>query len=264
MGQKAKKTSSVKDRARSAKIIKKKPATAKGGAGRKALLSKKKVAATGTAKKNAPKSGKGLRKKAVVPEAKPKKSPSATKANTAAPDSPPPGLLRKTKSSEAALKHLEKAIELIYRKDFRKARSELKTLLHSFSQETEILARARSYILICDREESAQRKTETTAEQLYALGVMEHNNANYDQAVDYYLQSMKSNPDLDYIYYSMAASQAMKGDLGESLKNLRKAIELNRDSRIYARNDHDFDVLQENREFAELMGISSDPDSEIP
>lgn len=243
--------------------MKQKSAAAKSKPARRAASPKKKVAGTGTAGKKTPKPRKSLPKKAVASARKSKRAPSTTIATVAVAE-PPAGLLRQTKSSEAALKHLEKAIELIYKKDFKKARNELKTLLQSFPQETEILARARSYILICDREESAQRKIETSVEQLYALGVMEHNKANYDGAIEYYLQSMKSNPELDYIYYSIAASQALKGDLDESLKNLRRAIELNEDSRIYARNDHDFAVFQENKEFADLLGISRDTDPEMP
>lgn len=262
MGQKVKKTSSSKKTARSAKIVKRKSASVKSTSVR-AASSKKKPTGAATSKKKTARPAKSASKKAVGSAAKSKKSRAIGKPAVIVSDSPA-GLLRQTKSSEAALKHLEKAIEQIHRKDFKRARNELKTLLHAFPQETEILARARSYILICDREESVQRKTETSAEQLYALGVMEHNNANYDEAIDYYLQSLKRHPDLDYIYYSIAASQAMKGDLDESMKNLRKAIELNEDSRIYARNDHDFAVFQENKEFADLLGISRDPDSDMP
>jgi len=86
--------------------------------------------------------------------------------------------------------------------------------------------------------------------------VMEHNKANYDEAIAYFLQSLEKHPNADYIYYSVAASQAMKGDLAQSIENLRKAIELNEDSRIYAKNDADFAVLQTKKEFAELVGLN--------
>ena len=48
----------------------------------------------------------------------------------------------------------------------------------------------------------------------------------------------------------------MKGDLAESLDNLRKAVELNEDSRIFAKNDADFSALQSKKEFAELVGMT--------
>jgi tetratricopeptide (TPR) repeat protein len=165
-------------------------------------------------------------------------------------------LLRQTKTTSAALALLEKGIEFIFQKEFKKARGELKSLFQLYPGEMEILARARSYVRICDREEASQKKPTITNDQLYALGVLEHNKANYDTAISYFLQSLENHPDADYIYYSVAASLAMKGDLIESIENLRKAITLNEDSRIYAKNDVDFCVLQTQKEFAELVGIN--------
>jgi tetratricopeptide (TPR) repeat protein len=165
-------------------------------------------------------------------------------------------LLRQTKTTSAALALLEKGIELIFQKEFKKARVELKSLLESYPAETDILARARSYIQICEREEATQKKSSIPNDQLYTLGVMEHNKANYDVAISYFLQSLENHPDADYIYYSLAASRAMKGDFSKAIENLRKAIELNEDSRVYAKNDSDFSALQTHREFTELLGIA--------
>ncbi len=174
----------------------------------------------------------------------------------------PPRLLRHTKTTSAALALLGKGIELIFQKEFKKARAELKALMETYPGELDILARARSYIQICDREEAAQKKQSISSDQLYALGVLEHNRANYEMAISYFLQSLEKHPDADYIYYSVAASQAMKGDLAASLDNLRKAVELNEDSRVYAKNDADFAALQTRKEFAELVGITPVPASD--
>jgi len=176
-----------------------------------------------------------------------KKEPSESKMSQ--------GLLRQTKTTAAALSQLGKGIELIYKKDFKKALNELTTLMKSFPEETEILARARSYMQICEREEQAQKKPEITQDQLYSLGVLEHNKANYDEAISYFQQSLKKHPDADYIYYSIAASLAMKGEREAFLDHLKKAIELNEDSRIHARNDNDFSAYETDEEFAALLGI---------
>jgi tetratricopeptide (TPR) repeat protein len=173
-----------------------------------------------------------------------------------------PRLLSHTKTTSAALAVLEKSIQLLYQKELKKARGELKSLFQLYPGETEILARARSYIRICDREEASHKKPAITNDQLYALGVIEHNKANYDTAISYFLQSLENHPNADYIYYSMAASLAMKGNVTESIEHLRKAIALNQDSRIYAKNDNDFSALQSKKEFAELVGIIPPPDGD--
>jgi len=164
-------------------------------------------------------------------------------------------LLRRTKTTDSALSQLEKGIEFIHRKDFKKAISELQSLIGKFPNEAAIVASARSYIEICRRREAHQKKAPATHSQSYALGVMEHNKTNYDKAIGYFRQSLEKYPNADYIYYSIAASLALKGDVSEAIENLRKAVELNIDSRVHAKNDPDFASLENNREFMELIGV---------
>jgi tetratricopeptide (TPR) repeat protein len=166
----------------------------------------------------------------------------------------PSRLLHHTKSTSGALAHLEKGIEYIFQKEFKKARTELKNLIENYPAEREIAAKAQSYMQICDREEANLKKTAPTSDQMYALGVMEHNKAYYDKAISYFNQALEKHPKADYIYYSIAASLALKGELAESVKNLRRAIELKEDSRIHAKNDPDFAVLESHPEFMELVG----------
>jgi tetratricopeptide (TPR) repeat protein len=198
-----------------------------------------------------------VHKESIAMEAESRKSAFRTGVSSAPLDASP-RLLRHTKTTSAALEILGKGIELIYKKEFKKARNELKLLLETYPSETEILARARIYIQICEREEASQKKPSITADQLYTLGVLEHNKANYDSAITYFRQSLENHPNADYIYYSVAASLAKKGEFTQSIENLRKAIALNEDSRVYAKNDDDFTALLSKKEFAELVGVSAE------
>jgi tetratricopeptide (TPR) repeat protein len=231
-----------------------------GSAARPAKTAKAKATGKASIRKRASKakvSPVKAKKKVGAPKRHPVKKSDKAAQKTETPPVAPPRLLRRTKTTTAALALLEKGIGHIHKRDFKKARAELKTLLETYPGEVDILARARSYIRICKREEAAQRKPPATTDQLYALGILEHNKANYDSAISYFLQSLESHPEADYIYYSVAASLAMKGDLPEAVKNLRKAVELNEDSRIYAKNDADFFALQTQKEFMELVGLGS-------
>jgi tetratricopeptide (TPR) repeat protein len=165
-----------------------------------------------------------------------------------------PHLLRETKATAAALTLLEKGIKLIYQKDFKKARIELKSLLADYPGESEILARARIYLQICEREETAHRKPVIGNDQLYALGVIEHNRGNYDKAISHFRNSLDKHQQSDHIFYSLAASLAMKGEIAEALRNLQKAVELNEENRVYAKNDSDFTPLHGQKEFDDLVG----------
>jgi len=163
-------------------------------------------------------------------------------------------LLRHTKTTAAALVLLEKGIKLIYQKDFKRARAELKSILDDYPGESEISARARTYLRICEREDAAHKKPAVTNDQLYNLGVMEHNQGDYDKAISYFRQSLEKRPDSDHIYYSLAASFAMKGEILEAVRNLQKAVELNDENRVYAKNDSDFTALHAQKEFGDLVG----------
>jgi tetratricopeptide (TPR) repeat protein len=171
----------------------------------------------------------------------------------------PSRLLRESKTTSAALAVLEKGIKLIYQKEFKKARAELKNLVESYPSEPEIIVRARSYIRICDREEVAHKRPAVTNDQLYTLGVMAHNRGDYENAISFFRQSLEKHRDSDYIHYSLSASSAMKGDAREAITSLRKAVELNDENRIYAKNDADFSSLHAQKEFAELVGITMPP-----
>ncbi len=163
-------------------------------------------------------------------------------------------LLRETKSTMAALGHLEKAIKLIYHKDFKKARVELKLLLENYPAEQEILARARTYMQICNREDASHRKPVIGNDQLYTLGVLEHNQGDFENAIFHFRQSLEKNASADHIYYSLAASFALKGDLAEAIRNLQRAVELNEENRIFAKNDADFASLHGQKEFSDIVG----------
>jgi tetratricopeptide (TPR) repeat protein len=171
----------------------------------------------------------------------------------------PSRLLRESKTTSAALAFLEKGIKLIYQKEFKKARAELKILVDTYPSETDILARAHSYIRICDREEATHKRPNVTNDQLYTLGVMAHNRGDFDNAISFFRQSLEKHRDSDYIYYSLSASSAMKGDAREAISTLRKAVELNDENRIFAKNDSDFASLHAQKEFADLVGINMPP-----
>lgn len=199
--------------------------------------------------------GRSTRKPAAAPAVAIETRRSVPTMRSTPPPAEPPRLLRDTKSTTAALALLEKVIKLIFWKDFRRARVEIKALLETYPSEKEILARARSYLQICDREEASQRKPAVTGDQLYTLGVVEHNRGNYDSAISIFNQLLAKQPDADYLYYAIAAAHAVKGDVAGALLNLRKAIGINESNRVYAKNDPDFVSLHERGEFADLVGV---------
>ncbi len=178
------------------------------------------------------------------------------RTSTAKQGTPRNRLLSDSKSTSAALARLEKGIRFVYKKDYKRARNEFESIADSYPSESEIIARSKSYLQICDREELSQTKVSISNDQLYSLGVVEHNRGHYEKAIRYFHDYLEKNPDKDYVHYSVAASQALMADFDEAIKSLHQAIALNEDNRIYAKNDQDFFSLHERKEFSELVGLS--------
>ena len=180
-------------------------------------------------------------------------------ARAAAVVEPPPRLLRESKSMTAALAMLEKGIRLLYQKDIKRARAEFNSLIESHPGEAEILARTRSYLQICDREETLRKKAGVTTSDYYSLGVIEHNRGDYEGAISSFRKALDQHPDAEHIHYSLAASLALRGEPAAAIQALRRAIDLNEDNRVYAKNDTDFNSLHANKDFIDLVGMSSNP-----
>jgi tetratricopeptide (TPR) repeat protein len=234
----------------------KKQSSGKPGVSSKAKLKKPEAARTRADAKGKTKAPAKAAKTAKAPLPKKAAAGAEGKVRVVSKPAETPRLLPETKSTTAALALLEKSIKLIYQKEFKRARAELKTLIDNHPGEAEILARARTYLQICEREDAAHKKQAASTDQLYNLGVIEHNRTNYDKAISYFHQSLEKHPNSEHVYYSLAASLAMKGDLGEALRNLQKAVELNEENRVYAKNDSDFAPLHAQKEFSDIVGWS--------
>jgi len=196
------------------------------------------------------------RKKTAVGEksASSVNAPISSQADTILREDCPSQLLRHTKTTASALAQLEKGIESLYRKDFKRAFSELQSLIEKYPNDAEITASARIYLDICRRGEARQKKTPASCDQAYAMGIIEHNANNYDNAIAYFKQSLEKRPRADYIHYSIAASLARNGNDSEAINSLRASVELNKDNIIHAKNDPDFAGLAGHAGFQELLG----------
>ncbi len=140
----------------------------------------------------------------------------------------------------------------------------MESLIRDHPAEPEIAARARSYLQICRREETPRQRSAPTNDEIYSLGVLEHNRGNYDAAVGYFREAHQKRPAADYVLYSLAASLSLKGESAEAMANLRQAIDLNEDNRVFAKNDPDFSALHGHPEFAMLVGLDQLQSDESP
>ena len=147
------------------------------------------------------------------------------------------------------------ALSLLHQKKHKTASKQLTRLIATFPSEIEVIARAQSFLRICDRHLLDQKKDSArTPEEIFNQGVFYHNAGRYDKALGDYSRALKlSEKNNDHIYYAMAATELSMGNADDALKHLEKAIQLNEKNRFFAHNDPDFEPLATNNQFRKLI-----------
>jgi tetratricopeptide (TPR) repeat protein len=158
----------------------------------------------------------------------------------------------------AAVRAFEQALKLFNRHDFAAAKVAFENLLKRFRSQTEILARARTYMAICDQRLARAPAAPRGPDALYNQGVFELNKGNAKEAVILFQKALRAQPRASHVLYSLAAAYARLGDAPKAIDALRRAIVIQPVHRSHARRDPDFASLRSNEVFQELAGLTPD------
>jgi tetratricopeptide (TPR) repeat protein len=154
---------------------------------------------------------------------------------------------------QQALDLFERAVKALGRKDLGRARTLLDRLLEEHQDERELMERARTYRVLCERARDKRPARPKTFEELLNYGVVLHNRGDFARAVRYLEQALQIHPRNDGALYCLAAAQARAGDAVAALKALKSAIHANPAARAQARRDDDFLPLHGAVEFHSLV-----------
>jgi len=127
----------------------------------------------------------------------------------------------------------------------------------------ELADRAAVHLNTCNQHlvHAAANQFKTPEEQYdYAISLM--NMGDYLAARENFEALIKKSPQLDYVWYGMAALNCLMGHFPEAITSLNEAIRLNPASRFQARNDSDFKGLADDPRFTELL--YPDTSAELP
>jgi len=181
-----------------------------------------------------------------------KRRPQVTKAAPPPPKKPPsPGTL-------AAVRAFEQALRLFNRHDFAAAKPAFQNLVSKFAEQLEILARVRTYLVICEQRLARAPSVPRNPDVLYDQGIVEFNKGNTTEAIELFQKALKADPRADHVHYSLAAAHARLEDAPKALDSLRRAIGLRPIHRSHARRDLDLASLRGNEDFQQLTGFGFD------
>jgi tetratricopeptide (TPR) repeat protein len=172
------------------------------------------------------------------------------------PPMPPPEPPRRQVSS-AVLRAFEQAVKVFNRRQYAEAKAMFENLQTRFPNEVEIIARAQTYIQVCNQKLVNRPSVPRNADELYDRGVFALNIGDFTQARTFFEKALRLRPDEPHLLYSLAATHAQTGSHDQAIDYLRRSIQIQPRFRAQALNDTDFSGLRENKQFLELLGLTS-------
>jgi tetratricopeptide (TPR) repeat protein len=132
-------------------------------------------------------------------------------------------------------------------------------VLEKFPDERELHDRARLCLRVCERQsEPPPPPPQTLEERIYAATVAL--NAGAQETALKHLESAAAEaPDHDHVRYMLAVAHALRGQTSEALDQLRRAVELNPENRMLARQEPDFEPLRNEEAFKQVTGLPAFP-----
>jgi tetratricopeptide (TPR) repeat protein len=151
----------------------------------------------------------------------------------------------------ASLQHYQSALQLLQQAKFEKALVAFEKLLGTAPPP--LAERCRMYVTACHRELSKSKLVFASPEEQYDYAVSLLNTDYYEEAREQFLDILRAHPAADYALYGLAVLDAITGQVEECLEHLSGAIESNPRNRLQARTDTDFQSMQDDPRFTELL-----------
>ncbi len=160
---------------------------------------------------------------------------------------------------QAAIKSFGEAMQHFRRQNFTRAKEMFEKA--ALNAPSDIAARVRVHIHLCEQKLSKPRRMPRTPEDYYNLGVAELNARHLNSAVENLTKADKAAPKHEEILYALSAAQSLLGNADAAIEYLKNAIALRPENRFLAQHDDDFEPLRSEERFRLLVYPESAPSS---
>jgi tetratricopeptide (TPR) repeat protein len=154
---------------------------------------------------------------------------------------------------EAAIARFAEGVGLIHKGDFDGARQIFVEVQSACADEPELIERAKSYALICERRMAPTQPPLQTADDRFYRAVVLSNNGRYDEALALLDPLIQEDPTSARSLYARASAWALKGTADRAVVDLRQAIAIDPKVRFQAVNDPDFEKIREEPSFIDII-----------
>jgi len=163
----------------------------------------------------------------------------------------------RSKHFDSAIQAYEAGIKLMHADEFEKATRHFSLLLSEHPEEPEIQERAKVLLQVCETKIANKGKQLLrSADDYYNVGITELNRRELSAAIDHLQHALKLMPKGDHILYALATANALQGNRTQALHYLKDSIGFRGENRFLAARDSDFESLQDDSEFRQLITLS--------
>ncbi len=149
------------------------------------------------------------------------------------------------------LQQYQAALQLVQAGKYEKAVVALDKVISSATPE--IVERCKMYLSACHRQMDRSKLSFDSLEERYDYAISLLNRDYFEEAREQFLEILAEQPEADYAYYGLAVLAAVTGQTEDCLESLTQAIARKERNRLQARTDADFQSMQDDPRFTELL-----------
>ena len=150
----------------------------------------------------------------------------------------------------------EKGLKALQRHRYDAASTAFRQLFELYPDERELHERARLYIAVCERATGPRAKPPKGAAERILAATLALNRHDVDDALALLRTAAATDSSNDHVHYMLAVTHALRGDAEAAAAHLNKAIELNPDNQLQAKQEPDFDRIRTSKSFLGAIATS--------
>jgi hypothetical protein len=154
----------------------------------------------------------------------------------------------------------EEGVQLFLGQQFLEARARFEAAARGPVPEMAHAARQR--VRMCEQRLLQQEPNLRTAEDRYTYAIVLLNQCRWEEAEGHLMKALEENPKGDHLYYALALCRCWRGDMLGAFQCMQRAVELQPNNRIAARNDPDFAPFVNQPPLADLLRAERNPAGE--
>ena len=147
----------------------------------------------------------------------------------------------------------ERGVVALQRRKLAEASTLLRTVIDSYPEEKELHERARVYLSVCQRQAMPPDAAPTSVEERLYAATLAINSGEYERGTAALQALAGEMPDHDHVQYMLAVAHTLRGGCDQALPHLQRAIELNPENRVLARQDADLEPLRRDPQCRRLL-----------